>query len=437
MVLLDSLSYFVLELFDLLLLLTLIYMLTNITSKFFLASILLLLIPLTLISMIDALVGVLVVMSLIILLRFHKWRRNDTDVVFNDLFGILLSVLIYWIIPFLTSNLAKILFSLKMNALNSQGALIVVAAIALNWFFSIGLATIIRRRILNPSFSLEEKKIYTMQLTILVIIIILVSEILRKMQALGMFSLIMLGFLVAQFSLTMYFTYISIRKNKERAELENLKEKMEMMSVYTNDVERNYQELRKFRHDYKNLLIGLNASQKINEINHDYLDEILVYSRQMIDNNVMRFSGISNIEVQSFKSLMITKLLQAEQEKLIVHFECFKQISNFNLESVKLVRIVGILMDNAIEAAKESPDKKLNVLLIDNIDMIEICIENSYEGNLPSLVLMNKKGFSSKGANRGIGLNNLNEILSTIKQADITHHAIDQLFVSTLIIRKA
>ncbi|MGQ4224310.1 GHKL domain-containing protein [Enterococcus mundtii] len=437
MVLLDSLSYFVLEFFDLLLLLTLIYMLTNITSKFFFASILLLLIPFTLISMIDALVGVLVVMSLIILFRFHNWRRNDVDIVFNDLFGILLSVLIYWIIPFLTSNLAKILFNLKMNSLNNQGALIVVAVIALNWFFSIGLATIIRRRILNPSLSLEEKKIYTMQLTILVIIIILVSEILRKMHALGMFSLIMFGFLVAQFSLTMYFTYISIRKNEERAELENLKEKMEMMSVYTNDVERNYQELRKFRHDYKNLLIGLNASQKINEINHDYLDEILVYSRQMIDNNVMRFSGISNIEVQSFKSLMITKLLQAEQEKLIVHFECFKQISNFNLESVKLVRIVGILMDNAIEAAKESPDKILNVLLIDNIDMIEICIENSYEGNLPSLVLMNKKGFSSKGANRGIGLNNLNEILSTIKQADITHHAIDQLFVSTLIIRKA
>lgn len=437
MVLLDSLSYFVLEFFDLLLLLTLIYMLTNITSKFFFASILLLLIPFTLISMIDALVGVLVVMSLIILFRFHNWRRNDVDIVFSDLFGILLSVLIYWIIPFLTSNLAKILFNLKMNSLNNQGALIVVAVIALNWFFSIGLATIIRRRILNPSLSLEEKKIYTMQLTILVIIIILVSEILRKMHALGMFSLIMFGFLVAQFSLTMYFTYISIRKNEERAELENLKEKMEMMSVYTNDVERNYQELRKFRHDYKNLLIGLNASQKINEINHDYLDEILVYSRQMIDNNVMRFSGISNIEVQSFKSLMITKLLQAEQEKLIVHFECFKQISNFNLESVKLVRIVGILMDNAIEAAKESPDKILNVLLIDNIDMIEICIENSYEGNLPSLVLMNKKGFSSKGANRGIGLNNLNEILSTIKQADITHHAIDQLFVSTLIIRKA
>ena len=124
------------------------------------------------------------------------------------------------------------------------------------------------------------------------------------------------------------------------------------MNSYTSDIERNYQELRKFRHDYKNLLIGLNASQEMNEINRGYFTEMLDYSHQMIDNNVMRFSEIGNIQVQSFKSLMVTKLLQAEQENITVHFECPKPISNFNLEEVKLVRIVGILMDNAIEAAK-------------------------------------------------------------------------------------
>ena len=69
--------------------------------------------------------------------------------------------------------------------------------------------------------------------------------------------------------------------------------------------------------------------------------------------------------------------------------------------------------------------------------MIEISIENSYKGKLPSLGLMNKKGFSSKGPGRGLGLNNLNEILSTTKQADITHYAADQLFISTLNIKKA
>ncbi|MFZ3633678.1 GHKL domain-containing protein [Enterococcus faecalis] len=437
MVLLDSFSYFLTELFDLLLLFILIHILTNIRSKLFLTGILLLLIPLTLISMVDALLGVIVVMLSIILFCFHKWKRNNAGIVFNDFFGILLSVLIYWTIPFLTSNLAKLIFSLKMDVSNNKGAIVIVVVIAMNWIFSLEIATIIKRKILNHSFSLEENKIFTMQLAILVIIIILFSEILRVMQALGVFSLIMLGFLVTQFSLTIYFTYLSVKKNQEKKELENLKEKMEMMNIYTNDVERNYQELRKFRHDYKNLLIGLNASQGTNEINLEYLAEMLDYSHQMIDNNVMRFSEIGNIQVQSVKSLIVTKLLQAEQENVIVHFECLNPISDFNLEEVKLVRMVGILMDNAIEAAKESSDKTLNVLLIRNIDMIEISIENSYKGKLPSFVLMHKKGFSSKGSDRGIGLNNLNEILSTTKQADITHYAIDRLFVSTLNIKKA
>lgn len=437
MVLLDSFSYFLTELFDLLLLFILIHILTNIRSKLFLTGILLLLIPFTLISMIDALLGVLIVMFSIILFFFHKRKRNDAYIVFNDLFGILLSVLIYWTIPFLTSNLAKLLFSLKMDVLNNKGAIVIVVVIAMNWIFSLGIATIIKRKILNQSFSLEENKIFTMQLAILVIIVILFSEILRVMQALGVFSVIMLGFLVTQFSFTIYFTYLSVKKNQEKKELENLKEKMEMMNIYTNDVERNYQELRKFRHDYKNLLIGLNASQEMNEINREYLAEMLDYSHQMIDNNVMRFSEIGNIQVQSVKSLIVTKLLQAEQENVTVHFECLNPISDFNLEEVKLVRMVGILMDNAIEAAKESSDKILNVLLIGNIDMIEISIENSYKGKLPSFVLMHKKGFSSKGSDRGLGLNNLNEILSTTKQADITHYAIDRLFVSTLNIKKA
>lgn len=437
MVLLDSLSYFSIEFFDLILLFILIHLLTNIRSKLFLIGILLLLIPLTLISMMNAFLGILAVILSIVLFCIYRWKRNDIRILISDLFGILLSVLIYWIIPFFTSNLARFIFSLKMDALNNHGALVVVVVvITMNWLFFLGITIIIQRKILRQSFSLEENKIFTMQLAILVIIVTLFSEVLREMQALGIFSLIMLGFLIAQFSLTIYFTYLSIKKNQEKRELENLKEKMEMMNSYTSDIERNYQELRKFRHDYKNLLIGLNASQEMNEINRGYLAEMLDYSHQMIDNNVMRFSEIGNIQVQSFKSLMVTKLLQAEQENITVHFECLKPISNFNLEEVKLVRIVGILMDNAIEAAKESSDKILNVLVIANIDMIEISIENSYKGKLPSLGLMNKKGFSSKGPDRGLGLNNLNEILSTTKQADITHYAADQLFISTLNIKK-
>jgi len=81
-------------------------------------------------------------------------------------------------------------------------------------------------------------------------------------------------------------------------------------------------------------------------INQEYLDQMMVYSHQMIDTSVMRFSGISNLKIASIKSLMITKLLQAEQAGLTVNFECLKPINQTNIDEVKLIRIVGILFDN-------------------------------------------------------------------------------------------
>ena len=62
---------------------------------------------------------------------------------------------------------------------------------------------------------MEENKIFTMQLAILVIIVTLFSEVLREMQALGIFSLIMLGFLIAQF-FTYNLFYLSLNKKESR-----------------------------------------------------------------------------------------------------------------------------------------------------------------------------------------------------------------------------
>ena len=90
MVLLDSLSYFSIEFFDLILLFILIHLLTNIRSKLFLIGILLLLIPLTLISMMNAFLGILAVILSIVLFCIYRWKRNDIRILISDLFGILL-----------------------------------------------------------------------------------------------------------------------------------------------------------------------------------------------------------------------------------------------------------------------------------------------------------------------------------------------------------
>lgn len=433
---LDIFTYFFKEFFDLLLLFVLIGILTKIKNKSFYGLLIVLLFPFTLLSVTDTFLTGIALTIVFILLRVPVWKRTP-DCRINDLFGYLLSLSLYAIVPLFSSIIATSGSNLKFNVPIKNGPLIALVMVALDWSISLILVVLIKKNILNRSFSKDEKNIFTMQLAVFLTFVYLFGEILRKMEVLGVFRLIMVGFLVAQFSFTIFLTYLSIKKNQEKVELKNLKEQIEMMNAYTTDVEKNYQELRKFRHDYKNMLLGLKAGKNESEINRDYLEQMMVYSHQMIDTSVMRFSGISQLRIVSIKSLIITKLLQAEQAGLNVNFECLIPIDKINMNEVKLIRILGILLDNAIEAAGESQDKFLTILFIDSSNTIEISIENSYKGKLPSIVKMNKEGFSSKGKDRGLGLANIQDILSTAKQTDVSYFSDNGVFVSTITIKKA
>ncbi|WP_408868887.1 sensor histidine kinase [Brochothrix campestris] len=413
-----------------------IRILTNIKNKSFYVILSALIFPLTLLSVTDVLITGISITFLFVLLRIKSWSKSSTSRI-DELIGFLISLSLYAIAPLLSSIIVTSCLNLKMDSLAQNGLLVVSTMVGLDWLFAIGIAYLIKKKFLKGSFLNSEKKIFTIQLVVFLAFVYLFAEILRKMQVLGTLQNIMVGFLFAQFSFTMFLTYFSFKKNRDRTELENLKEQIAMMNIYTKDIERNYQELQKFRHDYKNLLLALKTTQNTSEINHQYLNKMIEYSYHIIDTNIMRFSDIQNIKIPSIKSLIIAKLSQAKQTGLTITFECLSPINNINFNEVKLIRVLGILLDNAIEASEKSQQKKITVLFIDSPDSLEISIENSYFGNLVDFSAMNKEGYSTKGKNRGLGLSNIQDILNENKQVAFNHYADNDIFVSILTIRKS
>ena len=73
--------------------------------------------------------------------------------------------------------------------------------------------------------------------------------------------------------------------------------------------------------------------------------------------------------------------------------------------------MVGILLDNAIEAAYEAENKEVRVALIRMDGAILFVIQNTYDRtqNLKVHELF-QEGFSTKGKDRGLGLSTLREI---------------------------
>ncbi|XCY70867.1 GHKL domain-containing protein [Streptococcus iniae] len=73
------------------------------------------------------------------------------------------------------------------------------------------------------------------------------------------------------------------------------------------------------------------------------------------------------------------------------------------MELLDLMIIISVFCDNAIEAAKESHDKKMNFVLFELDDMLVFVIENSTQEEKVDIGAIFKKGYSTKGAERGLG----------------------------------
>ena len=108
----------------------------------------------------------------------------------------------------------------------------------------------------------------------------------------------------------------------------------------------------------------------------------------------------------------MTKLIMAQEKNIDVGIEvesiAFKQLF---VDPIILIRIIGILLDNSVEALEELEEGKLLVGIFNLKSDLVIVIKNTVRKNVEPLHLLRKSGFSTKGDNRGLGLSTVDELL--------------------------
>ncbi|MEG1174266.1 GHKL domain-containing protein, partial [Carnobacterium sp.] len=98
--------------------------------------------------------------------------------------------------------------------------------------------------------------------------------------------------------------------------------------------------------------------------------------------------------------------------------------------------ILGILLDNAIEELETLTYGKLLVgIFTINSDLVFI-IQNNVREDIESVHLLKKQGYSTKGETRGIGLANVEELISLEPRLLLETTIKDKLFIQKIIIMK-
>ena len=175
--------------------------------------------------------------------------------------------------------------------------------------------------------------------------------------------------------------------------------------------------MRGFRHDFGNFLQALNGYACTNNI-----EGIKTMSKSIIGEcqevNQLERLNSDLTDNEALNILLLKKYNIAKEKKIYIDFECMPDFDSKDIKTYDLCRIVGILLDNAIDAAEECTRKIINIKLINERKAKRnvIIIENTYREKNLDIDKIFEKGYSTKmneSNTHGLGLWTVRKILKS------------------------
>lgn len=195
---------------------------------------------------------------------------------------------------------------------------------------------------------------------------------------------------------------------------------------------------RMIRHDMLNDLLVLKSFENKNSKEClDWLDTLIKNHKSASPNMIKNIHKLPS----GLKGIIYYKIYDMEKEKIKV----ITNISSLAIEKLdktngkdftKICKVLGILLDNSIEAAKESVKKIISIDIYDRKESTYLEIVNTANFKDVDIKKINEKHYSSKGKNRGYGLYVVNKIINSSENITLDQKVDKDTFTTILKIQK-
>lgn len=225
---------------------------------------------------------------------------------------------------------------------------------------------------------------------------------------------------------------------RKELKAEQLQEVNSQMLNYVTKYEKIITEQGKANHEFKNQLMVIKGYAKMNDSKKliDYLDSITDDAKKTHSSYLI--SQLNNFPDGGIKGLLYYKLSTMEDMNISYDINVGtgvkRKLSSLETNMYKnITKVLGVLLDNAIEAASKSKNKKILIITKKSDDKIIFSIYNTYTGKID----LNKigTGYTTKGKGRGYGLRLVEDIISTNHSFDINKYLEDNYYVTDLTVK--
>ncbi|MCD8910648.1 quorum-sensing sensor histidine kinase AgrC [Staphylococcus gallinarum] len=330
------------------------------------------------------------------------------------LVSVLISFFILYIANFITTWLATISYNLIESDLLFNLLYILFFA-----FTTLGFSFISRyfvKKLLSSDLSFN--KIYLTIVALFLSTCLLIVYFYLPKEIMSFADIKFLTVMYAVFIITLAILIITISFSIVRQiQYKRNMQEIENYYKYTLQIENINNEMRKFRHDYVNILSTMSEFIRENDMDglKKYFNEEILPMQDSMQMNAIKINGIENLKVREIKGLLTTKILQAQEKNIRISIEVPEPIDKIDMPIVNLSRAIGIILDNAIEASEKIEDDPLIriAFIKNNDDSVMFIVMNKCEPDMPRVHTLFKENFSTKGKNRGLGLSTLKELTDT------------------------
>ncbi len=347
-----------------------------------------------------------------------------------------LSQVIIFIIVVLVSTISITIYSTILQVPSSTSLTVPIHKICISLLLYLSLYTICKLcKKFNINISLLDK--LKKRITFLLVLNFVIGTIAIGTEYYLLFKYIDLipNALVffSLFVLSLYFgisLYSLLRTNK----LEITAQSLEEQKMYNKTLNTLYDNIRGFKHDFNNIVQAIGGY-----LSADNLEGLRAYYKDLLEecqiNNNLAVLNPELINNPAIYSLLADKYYKAEKASIKLNLEVMADLSNLNIKVYELSRILGVLLDNSLEAAAKCENKLVNVIFRNDKkhNKVLIIIQNTYINKDINIDRIFEKGYSSKkddtsNQKHGLGLWEIKKYLEKNTNLDLYTTKNDEFF---------
>lgn len=231
--------------------------------------------------------------------------------------------------------------------------------------------------------------------------------------------------------LTYYF--ISLNSLTRTMKLQITAKNLETAESYNNSLSILYDNVKAFKHDFDNMVFTIGGFVSTNDMDglRKYYNSLekdcqRVNNIALLNPNLINNSGIYN--------LLTAKYQKAKNSKVEIELDFFFDFNTLHMPIYDFSRMLGILIDNAIEAASETDKKLVKIMFRDspNNRTQIIKIENSYNNKNVDKNKIFEKGVTGKENHSGMGLWEVKQIIKRNNNINLITEPNEKYFKQSL-----